>query len=82
MGLGILARVVWKIGVRGDYRETFWRMAGPALRAGRIEDLIQASVVSYHLIKFTREAVRGVGETSFYAPALPAASTARTAATV
>ena len=82
IGLGILARVLWKIGVREDYRATFWRMARPALRAGKIEELIHTSVVSYHLIKFTREAVRGVGETSFYAPALPAAPAARTAATV
>jgi hopanoid C-2 methylase len=67
-GLGILARLLWRVGVRGEYRRTFWRLAWPALRQGRIEALIHAGVVSYHLIEFTRDCVRGVGESSFYAP--------------
>ena len=69
MGLGILARILWRIGVRGDYRRTFWRMAWPALRAGEIEALIHVALVSHHLIEFTRDCVRGQGESSFYAPA-------------
>jgi radical SAM superfamily enzyme YgiQ (UPF0313 family) len=73
MGLGILGRIVWKIGVRGDYRRTFWRMALPALRAGNIEALIHVAMVSHHLIEFTRDCLRGTGESSFYAPA-PATS--------
>jgi hopanoid C-2 methylase len=74
MGIGILARVVWKIGVRGPYRRTFWRLAWPALKAGRIEAVIHVAVVSHHLIEFTRDCVRGLGESSFYAPgpAVPA----------
>ncbi len=68
IGLGVLARVLWKIGIRGDYRRTFWRMAWPALRAGEIEDLIQVAVVAHHLIEFTRRALAGAGEASFYAP--------------
>jgi len=75
MGAGILARVVWRIGVRGDYRRTFWRMAAAALRAGRIEEVIHVAVVSHHLIQFTRDCLQGVGESSFYAP-VPAAPTA------
>jgi hypothetical protein len=82
MAFAILGRLAWKVGVREDYRRTFWRMAAPALCAGRLEELIHTAVVSYHLIKFTREAVQGVGETSFYAPALRAAPTAPTAAAV
>ena len=53
-GLALLGRIVWRIGVRGDYRGTFWRVAGPALRRGQIEEMIQAAVVSHHLIEFTR----------------------------
>jgi radical SAM superfamily enzyme YgiQ (UPF0313 family) len=68
VGLGILARLVWRVGVRSDYRRTFWRLAWPALKAGQIEALIHAAVVSYHLIEFTRDALRGLGEASFYAP--------------
>jgi radical SAM superfamily enzyme YgiQ (UPF0313 family) len=66
MGLAMLGRILWRIGVRGDYRRTFWRMAGPALRSGAIEQLIHVAVVSHHLIQFTRDCARGAGEASFY----------------
>jgi radical SAM superfamily enzyme YgiQ (UPF0313 family) len=69
MGLAILARVLWRVGVRGHYRRTFWRMAAPALRAGRIEELIHVAVISHHLIEFTRDCLRGEGQAAFYAPA-------------
>ena len=69
MGFALLGRVIWRIGIRGHYRGTFWRMAGPALRAGKIEQLIHIAVVSHHLIEFTRDCLRGAGESSFYAPA-------------
>jgi hopanoid C-2 methylase len=68
MGLGILARLIWRVGVRGNYRRTFWRLAWLTLKAGDIEALIHAAVVSHHLIEFTRDAVQGLGEASFYAP--------------
>jgi radical SAM superfamily enzyme YgiQ (UPF0313 family) len=76
MGLGILARVIWRVGIRGDYRRTFWHMALPALRAGRVEEVIHTAVISYHLIAFTRQCARGVRESSFYAPEAPAAPAA------
>src|SRR5262249_36846033 len=76
MGLGLLARIVWRIGIRGRYRRAFWRMAGPALRAGKIEQLIHIAVVSHHLIEFTQDCLRGAGESSFYAPAPTTAPTA------
>jgi hopanoid C-2 methylase len=68
MGFGILGRLLWRIGVRGHYRKTFWRLAWPALKSGQVEGLIHAAVVSHHLIEFTRDCLRGIGETSFYAP--------------
>lgn len=71
-GLALLGRIVWRIGVRGDYRRTFWRVAGTALRRGQLEELIQAAVVSHHLIEFTRQCLRGAHEASFYAPSVPA----------
>jgi radical SAM superfamily enzyme YgiQ (UPF0313 family) len=73
MGFGILGRLFWAVGIRGDYRRTFWRFVGPALRQGKIEELIQTAVVSYHLIEFTRQCVRGTRESSFYAPVSPSA---------
>lgn len=69
LGLAVLARLLWRVGVRGDYRRTFWRMALPALRRGQIESLIHVGVVGHHLIQFTRDCLAGTGESSFYAPA-------------
>lgn len=80
IGLGILARLMWRVGVRGDYRRTFWRLTWQALKAGDIETLIQAALVSHHLIEFTRDALQGVGEASFYAPTTVAAPRAPRAA--
>jgi len=68
MGFGILGRLIWRVGVMGGYRRTFWRLAWPALKSGQIEGLIHAAIVSHHLIEFTRDCLRGIGETSFYAP--------------
>jgi radical SAM superfamily enzyme YgiQ (UPF0313 family) len=68
MGLGILARLIWYVGVRSNYRRTFWRLAWPTLKARNIEPLIHAAVISHHLIEFTRDALQGLGEASFYAP--------------
>jgi radical SAM superfamily enzyme YgiQ (UPF0313 family) len=75
MGFAILARVLWRIGVRGRYRRAFWRFAVPALRSGDIEPLIHVAVVSHHLIEFTRDCLAGAGESSFYSP-VTAAETA------
>jgi radical SAM superfamily enzyme YgiQ (UPF0313 family) len=69
MGIGILARLIWRVGVLSDYRRTFWRLAWPTLKAGDIEPLIHTAIVSHHLIQFTRDCLQGVGESSFYAPA-------------
>ena len=66
-GLAILARVLWRVGVLSDYRRVFWRMAGPALRRMRIEEVIHIGVVAYHLIRFSRECAAGTAEQSFYA---------------
>jgi radical SAM superfamily enzyme YgiQ (UPF0313 family) len=68
MGVGILVRLLWNVGVVGRYRRTFWRMAWPALRARRVEALIHVALVGHHLIEFTRDCVEGLGESSFYAP--------------
>lgn len=66
-GMNVLARVLWTSGCRAGHRRAFWRLAAPLLRAGRIEELIHIGVVSYHLIRFTREALAGEGEACFYA---------------
>jgi hopanoid C-2 methylase len=70
---GVLGQIVWRIGIRAGYRRTFWRLAGPALRAGRVEEVINIAVVAHHLIEFARDCVQGTGESSFYAPTIPTA---------
>ena len=65
-GLGILARVLWRVGVLSNYRRVFWRMAWPALKSGNIEPVIHVGLVGHHLIHFARDCEAGVGEYSFY----------------
>jgi hypothetical protein len=66
-GAVILGKLVWHIGVLGDYRRTFWHMALPALRAGRIEELIQVALVAHHMIVFARDCATGRESAAFYA---------------
>jgi radical SAM superfamily enzyme YgiQ (UPF0313 family) len=66
-GLVILAKIVARIGIAGDYRRVFWRMAWSALKAGRIDELIAAALVAHHLICFARECEAGRQAASFYA---------------
>ncbi len=67
MGLGVIRRVLWHVGVRADYRDKFWQAARPLLRQGRVEEVIHLAVVSYHLIKFARDIAEGRMEACFYA---------------
>lgn len=66
-GLRILSRVLRQVGYGADYRRDFWRVAGPLLRAGRIEEVIHIGLVGHHLIRFARDAVHGEAEACFYA---------------
>jgi hypothetical protein len=66
-GVVTLAKIIGKIGIAGDYRRTFWRMALPALRRGRIDELIAAALVAHHMIRFTRDCTEGLQNAAFYA---------------
>jgi hopanoid C-2 methylase len=57
-GLVTLAKIIGKIGIAGDYRRIFWRMAWPALKAGKIDELIAAALVAHHLICFAQDCTR------------------------
>lgn len=67
-GLGILGRLIWRAGIKSDYRKTFWAMAWPAIKKGDIDVVIHVGMVSYHLISYARECASGKGEKSFYSP--------------
>lgn len=69
-GLRMLARIVWKVGVLGDYRREFWAFAWPKLKQGKIEEVIQAGLISRHLIRFAREASVGTMNASYYSAKL------------
>jgi len=66
-GATLLAKIALGIGIRGDHRRIFWRFAAKALRAGRVKDLISASLVAHHMIRFARECDEGTQNAAFYA---------------
>jgi radical SAM superfamily enzyme YgiQ (UPF0313 family) len=65
-GISTLARLIWKVGLVGNYRGIFWKMAWPALKELDIEDVVHISLVAHHMIQFAREAEEGYQNASFY----------------
>jgi radical SAM superfamily enzyme YgiQ (UPF0313 family) len=63
----IVIKLLVRIGVFGDYRRTFWRMARASLRAGRIEEFIHVGLVAHHMIVFARQCAKGRENAAFYA---------------
>ena len=66
-GFGIMARILWHVGIRSSWRDRFWKVALPLLRAGKVEDVINIAIVSHHLITFVGEIKDGKHEACFYA---------------
>jgi hopanoid C-2 methylase len=62
----MLRNIIWKVGVRGDYRKVFWKFVLACLRHGDIEGLISSSMIAHHLIMFAREAALGQQNASNY----------------
>ena len=48
-------------------RDVFWRSAWHGLKKGQVEAIYNMGFVCHHLIRFTREALRGEHNASFYA---------------
>ena len=71
-GFTILARIIWKVGIRGDYRRTFWQFALPRLLRGDIEPVLSVSLLAHHLIMFARDACKGRGNASHYSAKIQA----------
>ncbi|EQD48842.1 radical SAM domain-containing protein, partial [mine drainage metagenome] len=65
-GLTIMKNLFVHVGIRADYRRTFWRMAWPLLKHGRVEDVIHVGLVAHHLISYAREALSGRQNASYY----------------
>jgi radical SAM superfamily enzyme YgiQ (UPF0313 family) len=58
--------VMVQVGLKSDYRWAFWRAARHALRRGQIEAVLSIGFMAHHMIQFTREALRGDQNASFY----------------
>jgi hopanoid C-2 methylase len=65
-GLTYLGNIIIRVGIFGNYRKTFWKMARAALKKGDIEGLIHVGLVGHHLIKFAEECSTGKESASFY----------------
>ncbi|TXM91681.1 DUF4070 domain-containing protein [Methylobacterium sp. WL30] len=66
-GLILGFNIITRVGIFSDYRKPFWSAAVYALRRGQIEAVFNMGFVAHHLIRFTREALRGEHNASFYA---------------
>ncbi|WP_180975309.1 DUF4070 domain-containing protein [Fischerella thermalis] len=65
-GLTYMSNILLRVGLFGNYRQTFWKMALPQLKAGNIENLIHVGLVGHHLIKFAQECAKNEESASFY----------------
>src|SRR6266436_6728033 len=69
-------RVLLHIGILSDYRKPFWRAARHALRRRQIDAVLGMGFIAHHLIQFTREALRGEQNASYYSTKLRTATPA------
>ena len=76
-GLILGFNIITRVGIFSDYRKPFWSAAGYALKRGQIEAVFNMGFVAHHLIRFTREALRGEHNASFYAAKAAEAEDAR-----
>jgi len=65
-GLFLAVNVLVRVGLLSDYRRPFWRTARQAFRRGQIDAVLGMGFVARHLIEFSREALRGEQNASFY----------------
>ena len=63
-------RVLLHIGILSNYRKPFWRAARHSLRRGQIDAVLGMGFIAHHLIQFTREALRGEQNASYYSTKL------------
>jgi hypothetical protein len=63
---GFALRLMLHVGVRADYRRQFWRVARYACSRRQFDLVFAIGFTSHHLIEFSREALRGNQNASFY----------------
>jgi hypothetical protein len=72
--LVLAVRLMLHVGILSDYRKPFWRAARYAMRRGQIDAVFGMGFIAHHLIQFTREALRGEQNASYYSTKLRRAS--------
>jgi radical SAM superfamily enzyme YgiQ (UPF0313 family) len=65
-GAVLMWRTVLYLLILSDFRSAFWKTAKHALKHGQIDGMFGAASMGYHLIQFTREALRGDQNASYY----------------
>ena len=69
-GAAVLAfRILLYLVILSDYRRPFLRAAGHALKRQQYDAAFGIAFIGYHLVEFTREALRGRQNASFYSQA-------------
>jgi radical SAM superfamily enzyme YgiQ (UPF0313 family) len=69
-GAAVLAfRILLYLVILSDYRRPFLRAAGLALKRKQYDAAFGIAFIGYHLVEFTREALRGQQNASFYSQA-------------
>ncbi len=66
MAAVIFAKLVWKVGVRGEYRREFWSFTLGRLMRFQLEPVLSVGLVAHHLIMFARDACSGRSNASHY----------------
>src|SRR5262249_48017051 len=64
-----LYKVFWVIGVRSEYRSSFWRLAARTLPKGQLENAIHTATMGHHLIEFGKDCERNALHASHYTKA-------------
>jgi hopanoid C-2 methylase len=65
-GAVLLINSLIRLGVLADYRRTYWRATVHALKRGQINEALGMAFAAHHLIVFSREAIAGEQNASFY----------------
>jgi radical SAM superfamily enzyme YgiQ (UPF0313 family) len=79
-GATLFINSIIELGIRADYRRAFWRVFLYAAKRGQIEGALGMAFMAHHLIKFTREALAGSQNASFYSAKARGSEEARKAA--
>ncbi|MEI9984863.1 MAG: B12-binding domain-containing radical SAM protein [Aliidongia sp.] len=69
--LRLAANLLVRVGIFADYRRHFWRIVGRELAQGHIEAAFNIALVAHHLITFSRQALAGEQNASFYSAKRP-----------